>query len=127
MIEHRHTKRVQVSDKVTVYHRGSLVAMCDMKDISTEGMAIWGGPLQYRRNTMLEVEINVPSDDAPNNLRLMAMVVYSHDGVVGLMFGGVNKTARTFLRRFIDNALNGNINSPEKKPVWETELKTKRA
>jgi hypothetical protein len=139
MLEHRHTKRVAVSDTVSVYHRGTLVTQCDIKDISTDGIAIWAGPLQYYRNTMLEVEINAPVAKAPatkapaisqsNGVRLAAMVVYSQDKVLGLMFGHVNETAKAFLRQYIDNAtdVNSVAGSDDENTVWDAELKTRRA
>ena len=137
MIEHRHTKRVAISSKVSIYHRGTLVAKCKMKHISTDGMAIWAGPLQYHRNTMLEVEIKTPASDLPsdspsdspsNNVRLAAMVVYSQNKVLGLMFGRVNETAKLFLRKFVDNALYANrVTGNPDNGVWEPEVKTRQA
>jgi hypothetical protein len=128
MIEHRHTKRVVVSEEVSIYHRGTLVANCQMKDISADGMAIWAGPLQYHRNTMLEVEIKVPADQ-PDSIRLSAMVVYSRNEVLGLMFGHVDETARALLRRFIASASLGNnaVAHADKSVVWENEVKRRRA
>jgi hypothetical protein len=98
MIEHRHTKRVAVSDTVSIYHRGTLVANCKTKDITVDGMALWAGPLQYHRNTMLEVEF-IDSHDSRQSLRLPAIVVYSATQILGLMFTQASDTAQTFLRK----------------------------
>lgn len=130
MIEHRHTKRVTVSDKVSIYHRGTLVATCEMKDISTDGMAIWTGPLQFNRNTMLEVEINAAAEDSPSRVRLAAMVVYSEEKILGLMFGQVTDTAKQFLRNFIQNALRAGDRGTavsDNTSMWEPGIKTRRA
>ena len=129
MIEHRHTKRVAVSEKVSIYHRGTLVAKCKMKDISIDGMAIWAGPMQYLRNTMLEVEIKTPADDQQKSLRLSAMVVYSMNKSLGLMFGQVNDAAERALRTFINHAsfTNNTAISADKGSLWESPVKARQA
>ncbi len=107
MIEHRHTKRVGVSENVSIYHRGVLVAYCKIKDLSVEGMALWAGPLQYHRNTVLEVEFGA-RDASQQALRLPALVVYSTARELGLMFIQASDTASQYLRRFIkDRATSG--------------------
>lgn len=97
MIEHRHAKRVTVSDTVSIYHRGTLVAHCKTKDITVDGMALWAGPLQYHRNTMLEVEFT-KGDELRQDLRMPAIVVYSATKVLGLMFTRTSDEAQALLR-----------------------------
>ncbi|MCG6968583.1 MAG: PilZ domain-containing protein [Gammaproteobacteria bacterium] len=103
MIEHRHTKRVAVSDTVSIYHRGTLVANCKTKDLSVDGMALWAGPLQYHRKTMLEVEF-ASGVDARQSLRLPAIVVYSATKVLGLMFTQSSNVTETYLRTRMNHA-----------------------
>lgn len=103
MIEHRHTKRVAVSEKVSIYHRGSVVAHCKTKDLSVDGMALWAGPLQFHRNTMLEVEFST-NDDSHEPIRLPALVVYSASRELGLMFTHSSHTAREYLRDLMNKA-----------------------
>jgi hypothetical protein len=103
MIEHRHTKRVAVSDTVSIYHRNTLVAHCKTKDITVDGMALWAGPLQYHRNTMLEVEF-ADGDKPRKSLRLPAIVVYSATKVLGLMFTRTSDEVQAYLRARMSQA-----------------------
>jgi hypothetical protein len=119
MIEHRHNKRVAASGKISIYHRGALVADCKMKDISTEGMAIWAGPLQYHRNTMLEVDINSPGSGSHHTLRIPAIVVYSATKVLGLMFTQVDEIAQLSLRQIMNKAAISQENQPRAAQGWE--------
>ena len=120
MIEHRHTKRVAaVAEKISIYHRGMLVADCKIKDLSIDGMALWAGPLQYHRNTMLEVEIDRSTSDSPDRLRIPAIVVYSAAKVLGLMFTQVSEVAQQSLRQMMKKAAGKNSNQDRMAQSWE--------
>jgi hypothetical protein len=119
MIEHRHTKRVAAVEKISIYHRGILVADCKIKDISVDGMSLWAGPLQYHRNTMLEVEINAPNSDSQARLRIPAIVVYSAAKALGLMFTQVSEVAQQSLRQMMNKAGGLNPNQDKAAQSWE--------
>lgn len=121
MIEHRHTKRLAVFKNASLYHRGTLVANCKIKDISIDGMALWAGPMQYHRNTMLEVELSDASDPQ-QTLRLPAIVVYSAAKALGLMFTHPSDTANKFLRLFMHTAAPDRGNNQR----WDKELSTQQ-
>ena len=119
MIEHRHSKRVDVAQKISIYHRGTFVANCKIKDISTEGMALWAGPLQYHRNTVLELEVSTADEASSGSVRIPAIVVYSAAKVLGLMFTQVNESALQSLRQLLHSAGNCHPNSPKATQSWE--------
>jgi hypothetical protein len=123
MIEHRHTKRMAVAEKISIYHRGLLVADCKIKDLSIDGMALWAGPLRYHRNTMLEVELEVEIDrstsDSPGRLRIPAIVVYSAAKVLGLMFTQVSEVEQQSLRNMMSTAVGKNSNQDRVAQSWE--------
>lgn len=116
MIEHRHSKRVEIPEKISIYHRGTLVADCKIKDISTEGMALWAGPLQYHRNTMLEVEFSATHTGSQ---RIPAIVVYSAAKVLGLMFTQVNDLALQSIRHFVNSTRDNGSQQPKAAQNWE--------
>jgi hypothetical protein len=118
MIEHRHTKRVALVEKISIYHRGILVADCKIKDISVDGMSLWAGPLQYHRNTMLEVEINAPNSDSQARLRIPAIVVYSAAKALGLMFTQVSEVAQQSLRQMMNKAGDLDPNQDKAAQSW---------
>ena len=86
MIEHRHRSRISTEKEVSIYHRGILVAECRIKDISAEGIAIWSGPIQYHRNTLLELEFAIEQDGKRRKFKQQALVVHSSADVLGLIF-----------------------------------------
>ncbi|KPJ96061.1 MAG: hypothetical protein AMJ53_01530 [Gammaproteobacteria bacterium SG8_11] len=118
MIEHRHTKRVAVSENVSLYHRGTFVANCKIKDISLEGMALWAGPLQYHRNTVLQVELR--NRDNPQEIQqLSAIVVYSAAKELGLMFTQTNTAAQQRIRTIMNGAALENSEKAKTPQSWK--------
>ncbi|WP_455210044.1 PilZ domain-containing protein [Kaarinaea lacus] len=127
MIEHRHSKRVEKSEKISIYHRGTFVADCKIKDISTDGMALWAGPLQYHRNTMLEVEFSSPRTHSQESVRIPAIVVYSATKVLGLMFTQVNELALQSIRQIVNTAGNRSSKQSKAGQSWEKVMSSQPA
>ena len=124
MIEHRYTKRVAVSENASIYHRGTFVAGCKIKDISVDGMAMWAGPLQYHRNTMLEVELDNSEQGRQDKVRLCAIVGYSTAKALGLMFTQVNEAAQTKLRNIMLKAAVVNSDQTNTGNGWDSVTST---
>lgn len=127
MIEHRHSKRVETTEKISIHHRGTFVAACKMKDISTDGMALWAGPLQYHRNTMLEVEIGEPHNITEDRIRIPAIVVYSDAKVLGLMFTQVNELALQSLRQILNTTGHDSSKQSKATQTWEKVMRSQPA
>ena len=131
MIEHRHTKRVNLSTKVSIYHHGNLVADCKIKDLSLEGLALWAGPVQFHRNAMLEVEFRFQQNPKIVSVRLPAIVVHSASNVLGLMFSKMSATAHQGIRDLMQGTASQprqsvSVRTP-KEVVWESNKKAARA
>lgn len=108
MIEHRHAKRVALTKKISIYHRGNFVANCKAKNISLDGVALWAGPMQYHRNTMLDVKIDYDEKNSFDSIVLPAIVVHSSSDVLGLMFRQVDEQAQQIIRQLMKNGVDEN-------------------
>ncbi|MGD8572355.1 MAG: PilZ domain-containing protein [Gammaproteobacteria bacterium] len=85
-MEHRCSARVPVSYRVTLYRDKMPVAVCATKNISLGGLFVATGPLVYPKNTTLEVDIKLDTEQGAARYRLPACVVFHSQEGVGLMF-----------------------------------------
>mgnify|MGYP003573759084 CR=1 FL=1 len=75
-MEHRCSVRLPVAMNVLLYHNNIPVVHCKTSDISPDGMFVQSGPLKYKANTLLKVELGLmfPGSDAEAMLAWHDMV-----------------------------------------------------
>ncbi|MGD8568651.1 MAG: PilZ domain-containing protein [Gammaproteobacteria bacterium] len=123
-MEHRWSARIPIATRVTLYRNKMPVAVCAATDIGLGGMFVATGPLTYSKDTTLEVDIKLDTEQGPTRFRLPACVVYHSQTGVGLMFlESDNEVSRT-IRRLLQNR----PSSQEPTPLMiDTEATPKRA
>lgn len=91
-MEHRWSLRKRLTTNVLLYHHGIPVARCESRDVGLEGMFVNTGPLNYFRNTRLDVEFSLrnPATGQVARCRLPAIVVHTSNQGLGLTFIGFN-------------------------------------
>ena len=104
-MEHRWSARTLISKRVTLFRNKMPVAVCVAKDIGRGGMFVATGPLTYSKNTILDVEIKLDTDQGPERFRLPACVVYRSEAGVGLMFIETNEEVALHIRRLLLNGV----------------------
>jgi len=91
-MEHRWSLRKRLTTGVLIYRHGIPVTPCESRDVGLEGMFVKSGPLNYFRNTRLDVEfsLNCPDTGQAVRYRLPAVVVHTANDGLGVTFIGSN-------------------------------------
>lgn len=96
-MEHRWSKRYPVEFNVRLLQHGHRIATCKVRDIGIEGMFLDAGPLDYRANTLLNVEFDgVASRYCTKqcSYRIQVIVVHHASQGIGLMILKAESDAR---------------------------------
>jgi hypothetical protein len=83
-VEHRWTKKIPKTIKVTLYHRNLPIMICNTRDIGKEGVFIDCGPVTLKNKTHLEIEFEAALEYARRRYRLAAMTVHRTEEGLGL-------------------------------------------
>lgn len=123
-MEHRWSARTPISTRVTLYRNKMPVAVCAATDIGLGGMFVATGPLTYSKDTTLEVDLKLQTEQGPARFRLPACVVYHSQTGVGLMFLESDHEVSRTIRRMLQNR-----SRPQEPTPWvaEPEVTPKRA
>lgn len=97
-MEHRFHPHAAVEAEAIVIHRGAPVAICLTRDLSLGGAFIRTGPLNFPRNTPLELDLALRTGEVIERHRVSALVVHSGAGGTGLLFLNTNAAARAAIR-----------------------------
>lgn len=104
-MEHRWSARVPTTTKVIVFHNKIPVALCRTNVIGLGGMFIETGPITYSRNTKLEVEFELATDNGTRLFHLSVCVVRGLAEGMGLMFLDSNSELTQTIRKMLINGI----------------------
>ena len=104
-MEHRWSARAPISNRVTLFRNKMPVAVCVAKDIGRGGLFVATGPLTYSKNTILDIDIKLDTDQGSKRFRLPACVVHRSEAGVGLMFLETNEEVALNIRRLLLNGV----------------------
>ena len=85
-MEHRCNPRIAINTRVILYHNRMRAITCKATNIGAGGIFVASKAMVYPRNTMLEVEIHLPVARGTEQFIVQALVVYSSENGMGLVF-----------------------------------------
>jgi hypothetical protein len=85
-MEHRWSARTPYITQVSLHHNSLPVAVCSVSNIGQGGLFVKTGALTYPKNSILEVDIKLKTDQGSKWFHLRTVVVYRSDVGLGLMF-----------------------------------------
>lgn len=100
-MEHRWSVRTPITTEVNIHHNNRAVALGSVSDIGLGGMFVKTEPLAYPRNTILEVEIELDTDEGCKRFRLASCIVYHAKTGLGLMFLKSNSVVSRSIRKIM--------------------------
>jgi hypothetical protein len=100
-MEHRWSVRTPFTTKVTLYSNDLPFAVCNSRDIGLGGLFIKTGPLTYRKNWILDIDIELNTDFGMERFRLRTSVVFISETGMGLMFLEPSSAMSRAIRRLL--------------------------
>lgn len=113
-MEHRWSARIPLSTRVTLYRNRQPVTECFAKDIGRGGLFVATGPLTYSKNTPLDVDITLDTDEGPKQFCLPAYIIRCTETGVGLMFRESNNELSSLIRRLLLNGVDVRDQAPRR-------------
>lgn len=100
-MEHRWSVRIPFTTEVILHHNGLPVAVCKSSDIGLGGLFIKTGPLIYPRDSVLDLSIELNTDQGRKRFHLRSAVVFRSETGMGLMFLDPNSTVSRTIRQLL--------------------------
>jgi hypothetical protein len=115
-MEHRWSTRTPYVTQVSLHHNSLPVAVCSVSNIGQGGIFVKTGPLTYQRNSILDVDIKLKTDQGPKWFHTRTIVIYRSDVGLGLMFLDANVELFRSIRQIL---LDGLV---DEAPMYEQDL-----